>query len=141
MAQETVMKPAFQTHVDATTKIKTSGQYTNLIVKDYPKREEVGLAPGEFLTVTKDPQYAEPYTKEKSFGSGDRAWTSNMHMFTVFVGDQKASFISFSDAEAKEFTEAGGVGETIQIGCEEFNYVNKKGQKMIDTRLRFRRAE
>lgn len=138
---DTIMTEAFQTHIDATTKIKTSGPYTNLIVKDYAKRDEVGLQPGEFLTVQKDPQYAEPYTKEKTFGSGDRSWKSNMHMCTVHVGDKKCSFISFDDNEAKEFTDAGGVGATIQIGCEEYNYVNKQGKKVIDTRLRFRGVE
>lgn len=140
--EEKITQQAFETQIEASTKLKQSGQYLNLIVKDYPKRNEVGLQPGQFITVRKPEDYAEAYKKEKSFTNAQgRSWTSNMYMCSVMVGDQKASFITFKDDEGEEFNGAGGVGEEIQIGLEEFMYQDKNGKKIIDTRLRFRPAQ
>ena len=135
------MTQAFQTKIDASTKLKVNGNYVNLILTNYPKRGEVGLQPGEYIQVKKDSKYAEPFTSEKTYTANNKTWTANLHRCTVIVDNKQTSFMTFKDEEANEFIESGGVDDLIHIGCEEYNYTNKKGQKIIATRLRFRKAQ
>ena len=132
---EKIIESAWQTEIDAATKLHQNGQYTNLMLNEY--KGVAGIAPGEFLTVRKDDQYAEPFANTKTGQYGEYT----MYNTSVMVGDKKASFIMFNDEEAASFTAAGGVGDTIQISKEEFSYVDKKKNKRIKERLVFRPLE
>lgn len=131
MSEERIITAAWEVEADPGTFIAKNGQYTNLVLNSYKGVE--GLKPGEFITVKKDAEYGEAYTTKKEGQYGP----FNIHSCTVWVGDQKATFVTFSDQEAEEF--AGyDAGATIQISKEEFSYVDKKGTKRLKERLLFR---
>lgn len=133
MKEVRVITPAWETEVDANDFVHTNGKYTNLVLNTY--QGKAGIAPGQFITVNKHPEYGEPRTFQKQGQYGPY----NMHSATVIVGDKEASFVTFSDEEAAAFT-AFDVGSTIQISKEEFSYVDAKGTKRIKERLVFRAA-
>ena len=135
MTEQEVIKEPWQTEVNAENHVHTNGQYTNLILNDY--KGQVGIKGGDWIKVRKHNEFNGPYTQEKEGQYGKY----NMHMMKVMVGDQEASFVSFSDQEAEAFENVAGLGDLIGISKKKYTYVDKRGIERVKEELVFKKLE
>lgn len=135
MTEKEVIKEPFQEEIKAETLVHKNGQYTNIYLNDYKGHK--GLRPGQFITVKKHDQFNEPRTLQKDGQYGPY----NLHMCTVVVGDQDATFVTFQDREAESFTEVAGLEDTIQISKQKYTYVDARGTERVKEELVFRKVE
>jgi len=144
MADEEVIKPAWDNEKPAYEHLNVNGQYTNLTLNDY--KGNPGIKPGEFISVKKHPNFAEPRAHEKEGQYGPYTmYTANVIAEDENGEEHEASFVTFQDDEAEAFTNVAGVDEPIQISKEKITYVTGKGtdyeRERVRERLVFRKAE
>ena len=134
MTQE-IIKEAFLEKVNAEDYVHTNGQYTNLVLNTYKGTE--GIKAGQYIQVKKHNEHNGPYTIEKQGQYGPY----NMHMIKVLVNGNEASFVTFSDQEAKAFEEVAGLEDTIEISKKKYTYVDARGTERVKEELVFRKVE